>query len=115
MTIEAIKKYIAGVRHVLIAAPFLLALLGVLHFPYDVDALLTQQEIAAAQKYYADAYQAPVREGATTEYETKYLRLAEEAAKALRIEEQVAEFAREFNLSKRAVLEIGSGRGTCRM
>ncbi|MGZ8433623.1 MAG: class I SAM-dependent methyltransferase [Candidatus Binatia bacterium] len=40
-----------------------------------------------------------------------YLRLAEEAAKALRIEEQVAEFAREFNLSKRAVLEIGSGRG----
>ena len=42
------------------AALFLAALLGVLHFPYDVDVPLTQQEIAAAQKYYADAYRAPV-------------------------------------------------------
>ena len=109
---EAIKKYLAAFKHILIAVPFFLALLGVLHFPYDVDAPLTQQEIAAAQKYYADAYRAPASEGETkTEYETKYLRLAEVAAKALRIEEQVAAFAREFNLGSRAILEIGSGRG----
>jgi SAM-dependent methyltransferase len=108
---EAIRKYLAALKHILIAAPVLLTLLGVIHFPYDVDAPLTQQEIAAAQKYYADAYRAPVTEGPTTEYETKYLRLAEVAAKALRIEEQVAAFAREFNLSSRKILEIGSGRG----
>ncbi|MEO6165305.1 MAG: class I SAM-dependent methyltransferase, partial [Candidatus Binatia bacterium] len=94
------------------AALFFVALLGVLHFPYDVDAPLTQQEIAAAQKYYTDAYRAPVSESEVkSEYETKYLRLAEVAAKALRIEEQVAAFAKEFSLSSRAVLEIGSGRG----
>ena len=108
---EAIKKYLIALRHVMVAALFLLALLCVLHFPYDVDAPLTEQEIAAAQKYYADAYRAPVSEGATTEYDTKYLRLAEAAAKALRIEEQVAAFAKEFNLGGRTVLEIGSGRG----
>jgi SAM-dependent methyltransferase len=108
---EAIRKYLAALKHILIAAPVLLTLLGVIHFPYDVDVPLTQQEIAAAQKYYADAYRAPVTEGPTTEYETKYLRLAEVAAKALRIEEQVAAFAREFNLSSRKILEIGSGRG----
>ena len=108
---EAIRKYLAAIKHILIAAPVLLTLLGVLHFPYDVDAPLTQQEIAAARKYYADAYRAPVTEGPTTEYETKYLRLAEVAAKALRIEEQLAAFAREFNLSSRKILEIGSGRG----
>ena len=60
---EAIRKYLAALKHILIAAPVLLTLLGVLHFPYDVDAPLTQQEIAAAQKYYADAYRAPVSEG----------------------------------------------------
>lgn len=109
---EAVKKYSIALRNVLVAALFLATLLGVLHFPYDVDAPLTQQEIAAAQKYYTDAYRAPVSQGETkSAYETKYLRLAEEAAKALRIEEQVAAFAKEFNLSSRAVLEIGSGRG----
>ena len=94
------------------AALFLATLLGVLHFPYDVDAPLTEQEISAAQKYYADAYRAPVSEGETkTEYETKYLRVAEAAAKGFRIEEQVTAFVKKFKLGDRPVLEIGSGRG----
>lgn len=85
---EAVKKYLIALRNVMVAALFLVALLGVLHFPYDVDAPLTQQEIAAAQKYYTDAYRAPVSESqAKTEYETKYLRVAEAAAKEFRIEE----------------------------
>jgi SAM-dependent methyltransferase len=109
---EAIKRNLTAVRNVMIAALVFLALLGIFNFPYDVDAPLTQQEIAAAQNYYADAYRAPAREGETiSEYETKYLRLAEEYAKAHRIDEQVAAFAKEFKLSDRAVLEIGSGRG----
>lgn len=109
---DVIKKYLIALRNVMVAALFLPTLLGVLHFPYDVDAPLTQQEIAAAQKYYTDAYRAPVSESqAKTEYETKYLRVAEAAAKGFRIEEQVAAFVKEFNLSSRPVLEIGSGRG----
>ena len=95
-----------------VAALFLATLLGVLHFPYDVDAPLTQQEIAAAQKYYTDAYRAPVDENqAKTEYETKYLRVAEAAAKDFQIEEQVTAFVKKFKLGERPVLEIGSGRG----
>ena len=91
---------------------FCATLLGVLHFPYDVDAPLSQQEIAAAQKYYTDAYRAPVSEGEKkSEYETKYLRVAEAAAKGFRIEEQVTAFVKEFKLGDRPVLEIGSGRG----
>ncbi len=104
------------VKHFLIyvALTVLLVVLALsaLHFPYDVDAPLTQQEIQAAQKYYADAYRKPVAEGQdTSEYETKYLRIAEAAAKADRIEERVAAFVKEFNLAERRVLEIGSGRG----
>ena len=99
------------------AALFLTILLGVLHFPYDVDAPLTQQEIAAAQKYYTDAYRAPVNESQIkTEYETKYLRVAEAAAKGFRIEERVTAFVKEFKLGDRPVLEIGSQEeGICRM
>ena len=109
---EAVKRYLLTLRNVMVAALFLATLLGVLHFPYDVDAPLTQQEIAAAQKYYTDAYRAPVSENqAKTEYETKYLRVAEAAAKDFRIEEQVIAFVKEFKLGERPVLEIGSGRG----
>ena len=109
---EAVKKYLIALRNVMAAALFLATLLGVLHFPYDVDAPLTQQEIAAAQKYYTDAYRAPVSESQVkTEYETKYLRVAEAAAKGFRIEEQVTAFVKEFKLGDRPVLEIGSGRG----
>ena len=109
---EAIRKYLTALKHILIATLVLLVLLGFLHFPYDVDAPLTQQEIAAAQKYYTDAYRAPVKENqVNTEYETKYLRVAETAAKGFRIEERVTAFVKEFKLGDRPVLEIGSGRG----
>ena len=44
-------KYLIALRNVIFAALFLTILLGVLHFPYDVDAPLTQQEIAAAARF----------------------------------------------------------------
>ena len=109
---EAIRKYLAALKHILSATLVLLVFLGVLHFPYDVDAPLTQQEIAAAQKYYTDAYRAPVKANqVNTEYETKYLRVAEAAAKGFKIEERVTAFVKKFKLGDRPVLEIGSGRG----
>ena len=116
---ELIKKYLAVLKHLTIAALLLtvVALLMIvinsaIHFPYDVDAPLTAQEIEAARKYYTEAYQTPTSVGqAKTEYETEYIHVAEAAAKTFRIEEQVAAFVKKYSLSERPVLEIGSGRG----
>src|SRR6187397_211373 len=106
-----LKKYLSAFGYVMAVTLCLVALLNVLHFPYDVDSPLTPHEITAARAYYTDAYRAPVSENqANTEYETKYIRVAEAAAKGARIEEQVTAFVKEFNLGDRPVLEIGSGR-----
>lgn len=107
-----LSKYWVALKHVTIAVVAIIIVVGALDFPYDVDAPLTRQELKAAQKYYTEAYQKPVSKNqATSEYETKYIRVAEEAAEAAHIEEQVTAFVKRFNLSDRPVLEIGSGRG----
>lgn len=108
----AICKYWVAFKNVTLGVVIVIVVPGVFDFPYDVDAPLTQQEVEAARKYYTEAYQKPVNENqATSEYETKYIRVAEEAAEAAHIEEQVTAFIKRFNLSDRPVLEIGSGRG----
>jgi SAM-dependent methyltransferase len=109
---EAVHKYLRALKHVMIALLGVTLIISAIHFPYDVDAPLTRQEVEAARKYYTEAYQKPVSENqAPSEYETAYVRVAEAVAKGLRIEEQVAAFVKRFNLSDRPVLEIGSGRG----
>lgn len=116
---NACKRYLTALTRVAVtglaiisAALFLTAILAVVHFPYDVDAPLTQQEIDAAQKYYTEAYRKPgVANQARSEYETKYIRVAEAAANSFRIEDQVRAFVEQFDLTGRPVLEIGSGRG----
>lgn len=107
-----LKKYLRVLKHVTVAALLFTILLSLLHFPYDVDAPLSEQEVEAARRYYTEAYKKPVVEDPSrSEYETKYIRVAESAAKNYRIEERVAEFVRDFKLRDRPVLEIGSGRG----
>lgn len=116
---EAIKIYLRALKRVTTAALFLtvgaliiIVVNSILHFPYDVDAPLSQQQVEAARKYYMEAYQKPVTEKQVeSEYETKYIRVAEAEAKRFHIEEQVDAFVKRFNLSDRSVLEIGSGRG----
>jgi len=116
---EIIRKLFAALKRLTVLAVFLtLAILllivtnSAVNFPYDVDAPLTHEEIEAARKYYTGAYRATVNENlANSEYGTKYLEVAEAAAKTFRIEEQVAAFVKKFNLNDRPVLEIGSGRG----
>jgi SAM-dependent methyltransferase len=99
-------------KRLLVALLAITVIVAALHFPYDVDAPLTQQELEATQKYYADAYQKPVTDNqATSEFDTEYIRVAKAAAESLRIEEQVRGFVERFNLRERPVLEIGSGRG----
>jgi SAM-dependent methyltransferase len=107
-----VQKYLRALKHVMIVVLTVTIIIGAIHFPYDVDAPLTQQEVEAARKYYTEAYQKPVTENQIrSEYETEYLRVAEAAAGGSRIEEQVSAFVKRFNLSDRPVLEIGSGRG----
>jgi SAM-dependent methyltransferase len=109
---EVIRKYLIALKHLTLAAFFLIVTIGVINFPYDVDAPLTQQDAEAARKYYTNAYQQPVTERhERSEYETAYIHVAEAAAQTFGIEEQVAAFVKRFNLSDRLVLEIGSGRG----
>lgn len=113
------KKYLLALKRVAVAATLLavavmifIVINSALHFPYDVDAPLSQEEANAARKYYTEAYRAPLKEDqAKSEYQTKYLQVAAAAAKTFHIEEQVAAFVKDFELKDRTVLEIGSGRG----
>lgn len=105
-------RYCTALKHVALVLLTVILVLAGIHFPYDVDVPLTQQEVEAARKYYTEAYQKLQDENqGKSEYETKYLRVAQSAAETFRIEEQVNDFVRRFNLSERPVLEIGSGRG----
>jgi SAM-dependent methyltransferase len=109
---EAIEKYLTALKHVTAGALVVTVVIAGLHFPYDIDAPLSDQELAAAQKYYTEAYHNPTAEKlAPSDYESEYMRVAQIVAKATRIEEQVAAFVMRFNLRDRPVLEIGSGRG----
>ena len=99
-------------KHVAVVTAVVIVVVGAIHFPYDIDAPLTPQELEAARKYYAEAYQKPVAENQErSEYETEYIRVATAAAKGFRIEEKVSAFVKQFSLSDKQVLEIGSGRG----
>src|SRR5262245_19208946 len=101
-----------ALKRVIVVLSSVVVFIAAIHFPYDVDVPLTQQQLEAARKYYTEAYQKPETENqAPSEYETDYSRAAEGAAKTFRIEELVREFAKRYNLGDHAVLEIGSGRG----
>ena len=107
-----IFKYWKAFKHVMVTLFIAITLISAIHFPYDTDAPLTNQELDAARKYYTDAYQKPVTENQqSSEYETKYIRVAQAAAQAFHIEEQVSEFVNRYNFVDKQVLEIGSGRG----
>jgi SAM-dependent methyltransferase len=83
------------------------------HFPYHVDVLLTEEEAEKNRRFYAEAYQRPsaADDEVASPSESYYTRVAEAAAKASRIEEQVTGFVERYDLRKRPVLEVGSGRG----
>jgi len=91
------KKLLIALEQVVAVTLLIIVFLGALHFPYDTDAPLTQQEIAAARKYYADAYRAPVlKDQVQTDSETEYIRITEAADRQFRIQEQVSATALPF-------------------
>ena len=104
-------KHLRALKHITVVLFAVSIMLGVIHFPMT-STRRSLQEVDAARKYYTEAYQKPITDNPEkSEYETEYLRVAQSAAEALRIEDQIRAFVQHFNLSDRPVLEIGSGRG----
>lgn len=86
-------------------------LLIAFNFPYHYDHPPNAADIDASVRYYVDAYRKPVSQDAPSEYETRYLQVAETAAKRDDIEGSVRSFVEKFHLTDKTILEIGSGRG----
>ena len=107
------RRYLIALQRILSAIALLIVILWAAKFPYNTDAPLTSAELAAARKYYTDIYMKPADDlaPAETDYDRKYQEAAEHAAKDFKIVERVAAFVNRFNLAKKPVLEIGSGRG----
>jgi SAM-dependent methyltransferase len=99
-------------KYSVIVLSAVVVLIAVTHFPYDVDRPLSAEEVAKNRQYYAEAYQKSTpAETPASEYDTKYLKMAAEAAEGAHIKEQVSDFASRYGLRNGAVLDIGSGRG----
>ena len=111
---EAQRRTIKRLAAFLLGVPVAtMVLIAALHFPYHVDAPLTDWEAERHRRFYAEAYASPTAddEQERSEYDLVYTRVAAAAAKAARIEEQIAAFVQQYDLRTRPVLEIGSGRG----
>ena len=106
------RRCLIALGHVFTAIVLLVAILCLVNFPYNTDAPLTSAELAAARKYYTEIYKKPVDDrSADNDYDRRYQEVAEQEAKHFKITEQVSEFVKRFDLEKKPVLEIGSGRG----
>jgi SAM-dependent methyltransferase len=114
--LETLTPFLVALKRVAVVIGAVIAVVVILictivagSFPYDTDAPLTAAEIHAQQKFYADAYLKPL--GAANDEDSEYVRMSNAAAVAQRIDVQITEFVKKWNLTDKAVLEIGSGRG----
>jgi len=107
------KRYLVALGRLPSTMLLLMAILWAANFPYNTDAPLNSAELAAARKYYTDIYRKPAyaKAPAESDFDRKYQEAAERAAKTFKIAERMSAFVDRFNLAKKAVLEIGSGRG----
>src|SRR5262245_57627293 len=96
------RRYLIALGRLFSAFVLLIVILWAANFPYNTDAPLTSAELAAARKYYTDIYMKPADEPAPaeTDYDRKYQKAAEEAAKQFKIAERISEFVDRFNLAK---------------
>lgn len=96
-----------------VAVPLAILAIAAFHFPYDVDAPLTPEELDKSRKYYEEAYRKPEagEPESPSAYETKYIQMATFWAEVSHIKEDVEALAARHRLKGQQVLEIGSGRG----
>jgi SAM-dependent methyltransferase len=80
------------------------------HFPYDTDRPLSAADAAKARNFYAAAYD-PRKSAEVSPEEEKYAKMALDSAHFWHVTDQVADFARQFQLTGKKVLDIGSGQG----
>lgn len=80
------------------------------HFPCDTDHPMLAADAAKARAFYATAYD-PAKSNAISPEDARYAKVALDAAKFWHVTDQVRDFARNFKLQDKKVLDIGSGQG----
>ncbi len=86
------------------------------YFPDATDAAPTQAELAKTIAFYQQAYAvstAPVNANSTgaDSKDDPYVQVAEQASKALHVNEELQAFLQEHGLRDKKALEIGAGQG----
>jgi SAM-dependent methyltransferase len=101
------------IRIFLVVSAITLAVAAI-EFPYSVDAPLSSIEQGALRRYYEDVYRTSslrqLDQQASAD-DTRYVQMAEKAAKDYKIKDLVRSFVDKYELQKLPVLDIGSGRG----
>ena len=94
-----------SVRAIVAAYVLLLLVLSVLHYPRDTDRSYDPRASTGSSTFYEAAYSVNKNRG--SDYEAVARRAAEES----HIAEGVQDFVRQYGISDKRVLEVGSGRG----
>jgi SAM-dependent methyltransferase len=101
-----LRRFLTVIGAYVIAA----ALLAAVYYPRDTDQPLSEAEQAKARAFYTASYSEQVNAKEEKE-DPAYVRIAEQAAQSMRIEERVSEFVRTYGLQEKRVLDVGAGRG----
>jgi SAM-dependent methyltransferase len=104
--------FLAGRRVAMIAGVVFVAV-AALNFPYHYDRPLSEQELAAARKYYAEAYrrEPAAQTQAQAQYQTRYEAIAARVSETIGIDKLVSAFVEQYRLQDKKILDVGSGRG----
>jgi SAM-dependent methyltransferase len=86
------------------------ALLVLLHFPYDTDSSESGGG-SAQQRSSSNFYEAAYRPDQPAKRGIDYEKTAAAAAKEYKVEDRVKQFVSKYGLQNKRVLDIGSGRG----
>ena len=89
------------------AAVLVVALVVAVHFPYATDSEPSREEVRRTIAFYNQAYAAPQ----AGKDEDIYVKTAEEAAKGIRVKEDLQDFIRLHGLQNKKALDVGAGQG----
>jgi SAM-dependent methyltransferase len=89
------------------------AALVLIYFPYATDAQPSPAEVAKTIAYYGQAYAAPPAAVDSTRdpNEDVYVKVAQEAAAAFHVKENLEGFLDQYKLHGKKVLDVGAGQG----
>ena len=107
--VRAIRAYLFLLA--IVAVP--LGVLAAVHFPRQVDEVHAYTPPKVSKDYYKSIYAADSSAAVVEadDSESKYVVMAREAIKRDRIVEHVSEFAAQYGLANKRVLDVGAGTG----